>query len=231
MRGAIGGCYAKRPRTRRGGTLGDATVVPRGRAWYRRGVRPLPLLFLAVVAIGCGPSIPTRFVLERDLDGLRFRRYQHVLDVELVVEANTAEGHIATYVVTGSETPRVVTAFVTVYDHPASLAAEVRARVATLGSYEQSVERREGAYVHVLRSGDEEWLLWVSGRHVVKLGAAAGGVPDLLLEAYLDPYPSDLDDRGRARARADSAGAAASEAETDGEEDEVPASLREGAPR
>lgn len=187
-------------------------------------VRRIALLCLLLVA-ACGPNIPDRFVLERDVDGLRFRRYQRVLDVELVVESNSAEGHIATYVVTGADEPRLVTAFVTVYDHPASLAAEVRVRLATLASYQQSVEKREGAYMHVLREGDEEWLLWVSGRHVVKLGAAVDGVPDELVEAYLDPYPSDLDARGRARRRADSAGEAASESEE--EDDDVPASLRE----
>jgi hypothetical protein len=187
-------------------------------------------LLLVLVAAGCGPGVPDRFVLERDFDGLRFRRYQHVLDVELVIESNTAEGHIASYVVTGGETPRIVTAFVTVYDHAPSLAAEVRARLATIGSYEQSVEEREGDYMHVLRSGDEEWVLWVSGQYVVKLGAAEGGVPEDLIEAYLDPYPSDLDERGRARRRADSAGEAAGVGE-DAEDDDMPASLREQAPR
>lgn len=190
----------------------------------------LVALFSSLVALtACGPGIPDRFVLERDFEGLRFRRYQHVLDVELVIESNSAEGHIATYVVTGAEEPRIVTAFVTVYDHPASLAAEVRARLQTVGSYQQSVERRERAYMHVLRDGEEEWVLWVSGRYVVKLGAAVGGVPEELLERYLDPYPSDLDERGRARRSADSAGEA--ESETEEEDDEMPASLREGAPR
>ena len=63
-------------------------------------MRRVVLLSLLALA-ACGPSVPDRFVLERDFDGLRFRRYQHVLDVELVIQTNAAEGHIATYVVTG----------------------------------------------------------------------------------------------------------------------------------
>lgn len=169
-------------------------------------------------------------MLERDFDGLRFRRYQHVLDVELVIQTNAAEGHIATYVVTGVETPFIVTAFVSVYDHPESLSAEVRARLATIASYEMTVEKREGDYMHVLRSGDEEWVLWVSGRYVVKLGAQEGAVPAALIDEYLDYYPSDLDERGRARRRSDSAGEAAPSGEDEGDID-VPESLRENAPR
>ena len=75
---------------------------------------------------GCGPSIPTRFVLERDVDGWAYRRYQRVLDVELAIEGNPAVGHTATYVRRASRTSDQVpfaNVFVSVYERPEGLAA------------------------------------------------------------------------------------------------------------
>jgi hypothetical protein len=95
---------------------------------------------------------------------------------------------------------RLVSAFVSVYDHAASLAAEVKTRIEGLGSYEASVIERERAHVWLLDGGEDRFLLWVSGRFVVKLGAAGGAeLPEDLVERYLVLYPSDLDEHGRAR--------------------------------
>ena len=73
---------------------------------------------LLVVALGlsaaCGASIPTLFVVEKDLDDFSYRRYQHVLDVEFQVAGNPAEGHTATYFRRGGSGVVIATAFVTV---------------------------------------------------------------------------------------------------------------------
>jgi hypothetical protein len=57
-------------------------------------------------------------------------------------------------------------------------------------------------------SGDS-WVLWVNQRYLLKLGVPEGEkeVPVELVEAYLELYPSDLDDKGHARDDAASAGA------------------------
>ncbi|MAQ14899.1 MAG: hypothetical protein CMN30_08900 [Sandaracinus sp.] len=183
------------------------------------------LLFAA-----CSPALPARYVVEKDLDGFAYRRYQHVLDVELPVEGNPAEGHTATYFRRGEGSVVLATAFVTVYAEARGLAAELRERMEDLATYDAAVAEREGENVWVL-DGDEPWVLWVSGRHVVKLGGPAGGeVPEALLETYLDLYPSDLADNGSAEEGAPSAGP--SRAVTEESEDlDVPTSLREGAVR
>ena len=66
---------------------------------------------------------------------------------------------------------------------------------------------------------------------MVKLGGPAGGeVPEALVEAYLDIYPSDLDEHGSAEEGAASAGPSRA-IEEESEELEVPASLQEGTVR
>ena len=162
-----------------------------------------PLVVAALLA-GCSPSLPARYVVEREIGDYAYRRYQHVLDVEWVVADNPGEGHTAVYVrraaaADGSDM-RLASAFVSVYDHAASLAAEVKTRIEGLGSYEASVVEHERAHVWLLDGGEDRFLLWVSGRFVVKLGAAGGAeLPEDLVERYLDIYPSDLDEHGRAR--------------------------------
>ena len=186
-------------------------------------------LFVLIVG-ACSPVLPARYVVERDLEDYAYRRYQHVLDVELPIEGNPSEGHTATYFRRGQGGVVLATAFVTVYERAPGLAAEVRERVEGLATYEATVEEREGDNVWILE-GDEPWALWVSGRHVVKLGGPIGGeVPEVLFERYLDLYPSDLAESGSAEEGAASAGPSrAIEEET--EDLEVPASLQEGAPR
>lgn len=183
--------------------------------------------------VGCGASIPPREVLERDVGDFRYRRYQHVLDVEFPVEGNAAEGHTATYVRRGSrDETAVATAFVTHYAHAASLTADIGDVVRTLSTYTTSVADVGPGYAWRLDGpAGDKWILWVSGHRVVKLGAPPGeDIPEDLLDVYMDIFPSDLDEHGRARDGADSAGTShRTAAET--EETELPASLREGAPR
>ncbi len=79
--------------------------------------------------------------------------------------------------------------------------------------------------------GDTQWLLWVSGTHVVKLGGAdaEGQVPEVLVDRYTSLYPSDLNRHGVAEDGAPSAGSAVSEQEEE-EALPMPSSLRDDAP-
>jgi hypothetical protein len=187
---------------------------------------------LALLAAGaCGPGIPTRYVLERDVGELSYRRYQRVLDVELPVEGNAAVGHTATYV-RRSEAAGVpyVNAFVTVYENATGLAAEIRGHVDSLASYQVRVVDIEGGRTFALDGGgDDRWWLWVSANRVVKIGGTADEpLVRSVISAYMGLYPSDLDEHGRAREGTPSAGAAASRA-PEREELDLPQSLRSGA--
>lgn len=157
---------------------------------------------------GCGPSIPARFVVERDIATLSYRRYQRVLDVELPVAGNEAVGHTATYVRRSSrgEVP-YVNVFVTVYATAPGLSAEIRRQLRTLGSYEVSVTD-VGGRAWSLDGGDgDRWYLWVSANRVVKVGGVAeDALVRSVVSEYMSLYPSDLDENGRARSGAPSAG-------------------------
>lgn len=186
-----------------------------------------------LLAAGCGASLPPRYVVEHDLGDFRYRRYQKVLDVEFPIAGNDAMGHTASYVRRDHGDDVVfATAFVTVYERPASLVSEVRERLTDLGTYRVSVGELDGENVWWLDGGTDRWAVWVSGKHVVKLGAPRGEeIPEEIAEAYVAHYPSDLDERGRAVEGAASAGASAREEQEEQEQLELPAHLRENAPR
>jgi hypothetical protein len=196
-----------------------------------RAVRALALSIsfasLALIA-GCGPSYPTRYVVERDVGPMSYRRYQRVLDVEFPVVGNDAVGHTATYVRRSDHgEPPYVNVFVTVYDHPASLTAEVRHQVQSLESYDVEVADVGGGRGWRLDGGtDDRWIVWVSSRFVVKIG---GNAPEALMHdvvsAYMGIYPSDLDEHGRARDGTPSAGDASAETTVEQEQMEMPRSL------
>jgi hypothetical protein len=196
---------------------------------------PLALILAVILGViaggavgGCGPSVPPRFVLERDIASLSYRRYQRVLDVEFPVEGNEAVGHTATYVRRSArgEVP-YVNVFVTVYANAPGLSAEIRRQVRTLGSYDVEV-RDVGAKVWSLDGGEgDRWYLWVSGSRVVKIGGVADDdLVRAVVSEYLGLYPSDLDERGRARAGTPSAGDAQEHAMEE-ENLELPQSLTE----
>ncbi len=174
------------------------------------------LSLLAAALTACGPKLPPRYVLEKDLGNYKFRRYQQVLDVELPIDGNEAVGHTATYV-RGGQTIRVAPVFVTAYEKGAGLTESVRQSLRGMQAYAFDISKQSGAYVYRMRgeSGDS-WLIWVSGKQLVKLGAPEGEkeVPEELLESYLDQYPSDLDEQGKAKKGAESAGPAAASAES-----------------
>lgn len=191
------------------------------------------VLLTLALAIGCGASVPTRYVHERDLGDFQYRRYQKVLDLEFPVEGNVAVGHTASYVQRGRSREVVfATAFVTVYERAPSLTAEVADRLESLGTYEVTVGELEGDYVWWLDGGEDRWALWVSGNYVVKLGAPRGeDIPEALADKYIDTYPSDLDEHGRAEEGSDSAGRSRRQEQTASEDLDMPEHLREGAVR
>jgi hypothetical protein len=133
------------------------------------------------------------------------------------------------YVARRGQGMEVLTAFVSVYERPASLAAEVKERLERLGTYDRRMVEVDGEHVWELDGGGDLWLVWVSSNRVVKLGAPRGGdIPEDFAERYLDIYPSDLDEHGRAREGTASVGVS----RVDGEEEpgsiepEMPSSLR-----
>jgi hypothetical protein len=173
-----------------------------------------PLLTLCLFA--CGPKLPPRYVVESDVGDYKFRRYQQVLDVEIGIEGNPAVGHTATYV-RGGKTIHVVPVFITVYQRAAGLTETVRQSLRGMSGYDFEITKLSGEYVYRMRAkGADHWVLWVSGPHLIKLGAPEGEteVPEPVLELYLDKYPSDLDENGKAQKGAASAGAAAEPATT-----------------
>lgn len=186
-------------------------------------------LGLAVIA-GCGPSVPARFVLERDIGSLSYRRYQRVLDVEFPVEGNDAVGHTATYVRRIGPSSRAevpyVNVFVTVYQNAPGLSAEIRRQVRTLGSYEVSVADVGGRAWSLDGGEGDRWFLWVSANRVVKVGGLADdALVRSVVSEYMGLYPSDLDEHGRARDGAPSAGEAQGERSVESEDLELPRSL------
>jgi hypothetical protein len=196
--------------------------------------RAAAIALLACAALGCGGELPARYVIERDLGDYRYRRYQRTLGAELEVAGNPAHGHTATYLRRGGERVAVATAFVTVHERAASLAAETRERLHELQRYRFGVRSIGGQHVWLLDGGpDERWAVWVSGRHVVKLGAPRGGAfPEAIVDAYAAAYPSDLDEHGRPRPDASSRGPSAAErARREQADRELPRHLRQNAPR
>ncbi|HKP59123.1 MAG TPA: hypothetical protein VJV78_20515 [Polyangiales bacterium] len=182
----------------------------------------------------CGASLPARYVIEHDLGAFAYRRYQKSLDIEVPIAGNTATGHTASYLRRGAKDEvAVVTAFVTVYKQAKSLTAEARASLQNLAGYVLTPSELAGEYVWLLDApGRERWCVWVSAERLVKIGVQPGQeFPEAVVAAYLDIYPSDLNERGVAREDAPSAGDAKAAADSDEPGLGVPQSLRENAPR
>jgi len=172
------------------------------------------LLGLVLLTCACASSLPPRFVIEHDLDGYAYRRYQKSFDIEIPVADNSATGHTAAYLLREGDDVAVYTAFVTVYARAASLAAEVRGGLARMPGYTLTPGELAGQNVWMLASNDpERFCVWPSGRYLVKLGAPKSApFPDAIAKAYASLYPSDLDEYGYAREGSASYGEAKSAA-------------------
>lgn len=124
--------------------------------------------------------------------------------MEIWVPRNKAVAHTASYVRGEAEKAGriedsdVVNAFVTRYEHDRGV---VRALIMFVRRLAQEsgyvVEEREqgGVQVFAVSGLDESWVLWASRRHVIKIGGRyIKSVPEALIEAYGDRYPSQLKD-------------------------------------
>jgi hypothetical protein len=164
-----------------------------------------PLLALALTALACGGATPppARGVIEGNLDGWSFRRYQALLDVEVWVTGNPAVAHTASYASADAEKrgrlaeEDVVNAFVTRYERPDGIAGALLRFVRRLAQESgYRVEERELGDVRLVevQGAGEAWVIWPSGQHVVKIGGPGRrSIPVAVVEAYGERYPSLLE--------------------------------------
>jgi hypothetical protein len=118
--------------------------------------------------------------------------------------------HTATYV-RGGESLQVAPVVVTSYERAAGLTETVRQRLRNMDGYALDVAEIGGDNVWRMKgAAGDQWMVWVSNSQLVKVGAPDGAseVPAVIVEKYLDVYPSDLDDKGKAKQGRASAGAA-----------------------
>lgn len=158
-------------------------------------------MLLPVVSACGGPSKPPkRGVIESDVDAWGFRRYQSVLDIEVWVAKNKAIAHTASYARKSSEKKGrieendVVNVFVTRYKKNEgvlrALVIFVR-RLAQQSGYKVEEKKISGVRVFAVKGPTEFWVFWAAKGHVVKVGGSGlSKVPDDLVEAYDERYPS-----------------------------------------
>ena len=160
----------------------------------------------ALWAVSCAGTLPPpeRRVIESDLGGWHFRRYQRTVDVEVVIAGNPATAHTASYARESAEkTGRltsgdVASVFVSEYEKADGVnKALVRfaRRLAQEAGY--TVEEIELGSQRVFRVAGhgESWAFWASGRFVVKVGGRElEQVPEGLVHEYGRRYPSQLKD-------------------------------------
>ena len=169
-----------------------------------RAVVAFALVAAVWCAAGCGGRlpVPARRVIEGDIDGWRFRRYQLVVDVEVYIEGNPARAHTASYVRDAAiragslGAGDVVSAFVTEYKARGGVRqALVRfaRRLAQESGYRVEEKHVGGQRVLHVSGHGEGWAFWTSGPYVVKVGGpGSGDVPGGLIGAYGRRYPSEL---------------------------------------
>ena len=160
---------------------------------------------LAAGATACGgaPPIPARGVVEADLAGWKFRRFQGpLLDVEVWVEGNRAEAFSASYITAAAEArgkiadTDLVNVFVTRFARPDGVVratVKLARRLASEGGYQVEEGKIGGARALTITGRGEAWVLWPSDRHVVKVGGRGRtDVPKAMVEPYAERYPSRL---------------------------------------
>jgi len=164
------------------------------------------LVFVALVfLVACGgrPPVPKRLVVEGDVGSWKFRRFQGpLLDIEVWVDGNKGEAYSASYITESSEkTGKIadndlVNVTVTRYEKADGVVREtvrlVR-RLAAEKGYQVNEKKIEGVRTLAFVGPNEMWVMWPSGKYVVKVGGQGrGNVPDSVIESYGDRYPSQL---------------------------------------
>ena len=163
------------------------------------------LLLIAVIVAACGgkPPVPKRLVVEGDVGSWKFRRFQGpLLDIEVWVDGNKGEAYSASYITETSEkTGRIedkdlVNVTVTKYEKPDGVVREtvklVR-RLAAEKGYQVDEKKLEGVRALRITGPSETWVMWPSGKYVVKVGGQGReNVPEGVVGSYGDRYPSQL---------------------------------------
>ncbi len=163
------------------------------------------LLLIAVIVAACGgkPPVPKRLVVEGDVGSWKFRRFQGpLLDIEVWVDGNKGEAYSASYITETSEkTGRIedkdlVNVTVTKYEKPDGVVREtvklVR-RLAAEKGYQVDEKKLEGVRTLRITGPSETWVMWPSGKYVVKVGGQGReNVPEGVVGSYGDRYPSQL---------------------------------------
>lgn len=163
----------------------------------------LVLFALSLPACGGRPPVPKRFVVESDVGAWKFRRFQGpLLDIEVWVEGNKGASYSASYITESSEKAGkiaetdLVNVTVTKYEKPEGVVREtvrlVR-RLAAEKGYQVNEKKIEGVRTLAISGPTETWVMWPSGKYVVKVGAQGrSDVPYKVVESYGDRYPSGL---------------------------------------
>ncbi len=162
------------------------------------------MILATAAAVACGGRAPPpkRGVVESDLGGWKFRRFQPLLDIEVWVQDNTAEAFAASYVSAAAEArgqlqnTDIVNVFVTRYAKDDGIVREtvrLARRLAAEKGYRVDEAKIAGTRVLTIAGNDESWVLWPATLHVVKVGGVGRTeVPESLVEAYAERYASRL---------------------------------------
>jgi hypothetical protein len=162
------------------------------------------LLFALVISAACGghPPQPKRGVVEGDLGSWKFRRFQPVLDIEVMIEGNRGEGFTASYIADAAEKrghvedKDVVNVFVTRYERDDGVVratVKLVRRLAAEQGYQVDEQKIGGARTLTVSGRGETWVMWPAKKHVIKIGGRGrNDVPNGMVSSYADRYPSDL---------------------------------------
>jgi len=163
------------------------------------------LLLLVVILAACGgkPPVPKRLVVEGDVGAWKYRRFQGpLLDIEVWVDGNKGEAYSASYITESSEKTGhiadqdLVNVTVTRYQKTDGVVREtvklVR-RLAAEKGYQVDEKKLNGVRALRITGPSETWVMWPSGKYVVKVGGQGReSVPDSIVASYGDRYPSQL---------------------------------------
>jgi hypothetical protein len=160
---------------------------------------------VVVLASACHhhPPIPVRGVVEADLGGWKFKRFQGpLLDVEVWVEGNKAEAFTASYITNDAEKrghvedKDIVNVFVTKYERDDGVVratVKLARRLAQEQGYQVDEDKISGTRALTISGHGETWVMWPSRQYVVKVGGRGRtDVPKSMVGSYGDRYPSLL---------------------------------------
>jgi hypothetical protein len=159
-------------------------------------------LVLGLVSCGGHAPPPKRGVVEGDLGAWHFRRFQPVLDIEVMIEGNRGEGYTASYLSDEADKSGhisdkdVVNVFVTRYERDDGViraTVKLARRLAAEQGYQVDEQKIGGARALTINGRGESWVMWPSKLHVVKIGGRGrDDVPKEMIASYADRYPSLL---------------------------------------